>query len=72
VIEEVRSDVTKTRKDGSRGRLRYDYGEQRDPQAALAWLWKFVLCRATGYAESACDGPRLACSEGWGQMSGSA
>jgi len=22
--------------------LRYDYGEQRDPQAALAWLWKFV------------------------------
>ena len=22
--------------------MRYDYGEQRDPQAALAWLWKFV------------------------------
>jgi hypothetical protein len=42
VIEELRTDVTKTRKDGSRGRLRYDYGEQRDPQAALAWLWRFI------------------------------
>src|SRR5439155_22393626 len=42
VIEELRSDVTKTRKDGSRGRLRYDYGDHRDPQAALAWLWKFI------------------------------
>jgi hypothetical protein len=42
VIGELRSDVTKTRKDGSRGRVRYDYGDQRDPQAALAWLWKFL------------------------------
>src|SRR4051812_3224765 len=42
VIGELRSDVTKTRKDGSRGRLRYDYGDHRDPQAALAWLWKFL------------------------------
>jgi hypothetical protein len=42
VIEELRSDVTKTRKDGTRGRLRYDYGEHRDPQAALAWLWQFI------------------------------
>src|SRR5205823_12557223 len=42
VVGELRADVTKTRKDGSRGRLRYDYGEHRDPQAALAWLWKFV------------------------------
>jgi hypothetical protein len=42
VIEERRSDVTKTRKDGSRGRLRIDYGDYRDPQAALAWLWKSV------------------------------
>ena len=40
VIDELRTDVTKTRKDGSRGRLRYDYGEHRDPQAAIAWLWK--------------------------------
>jgi ParB/RepB/Spo0J family partition protein len=42
VIEELRTDVTKTRKDGSRGRLRYDYGDHRDPQAAIAWLWKFI------------------------------
>ena len=39
---ELRTDVTKTRKDGSRGRLRYDYGDHRDPQAAIAWLWKFL------------------------------
>ena len=42
MIDELRTDVTKTRKDGSRGRLRYDYGEHRDPQAALTWLWKFI------------------------------
>ena len=42
MIDELRTDVTKTRKDGSRGRLRIDYGDYRDPQAALAWLWKFI------------------------------
>jgi hypothetical protein len=42
VTAELRTDVTKTRKDGTRGRLRYDYGDHRDPQAAIAWLWKFV------------------------------
>jgi hypothetical protein len=42
VVEELRSDVTKTRKDGSRGRLRFDYGDPRDPQAAIRWLWKFI------------------------------
>jgi hypothetical protein len=42
VVDELRTDVTKTRKDGSRGRLRIDYGDHRDPQAALAWLWKFI------------------------------
>ena len=42
VVEELRADVTKTRKDGSRGRLRIDYGDYRDPQAALQWLWKFI------------------------------
>lgn len=42
VVDELRTDVTKTRKDGSRGRLRIDYGEHRDPQAALKWLWAFV------------------------------
>jgi hypothetical protein len=62
VVDELRSDVTKTRKDGSRGRMRYDYGDYRDPQAALAWLWKFILCRAAGYAESARAGPCFGCS----------
>ncbi len=42
VVDDLRADVTKTRKDGSRGRLRIDYGDHRDPQAAIAWLWKFV------------------------------
>ena len=42
VIEELRSDVTKTRKDGSRGRLKFDYGDARDPQAAIRWLWRFI------------------------------
>jgi hypothetical protein len=42
VVGELRTDVTKTRKDGSHGRLRIDYGDHRDPQAAIAWLWKFV------------------------------
>ena len=31
VIDEFRTDVTKTRKDGSRGRLRIDYGDPRKP-----------------------------------------
>ena len=42
VVDELRTDVTKTRKDGSRGRLRIDYGDHRNPQAALAWLWRFI------------------------------
>jgi hypothetical protein len=42
VIDELRTDVTKTRKDGSRGRLRIDYGDRRNPEAAVSWLWKFV------------------------------
>jgi hypothetical protein len=50
-IEELRSDVTKTRKDGTRGRLRYDYGDHRNPEPALTWLWKFVVCRVARYAE---------------------
>jgi hypothetical protein len=42
VVGELRTDVTKTRKDGSRGRLRIDYGDQREPEAALKWLWRYV------------------------------
>jgi hypothetical protein len=42
VIDELRTDITKMRKDGTRGRLRYDYGDPRDPRAALAWVWRFI------------------------------
>jgi ParB/RepB/Spo0J family partition protein len=42
VVGELRTDVTETRKDGSRGRLRIDYGDQREPGAALKWLWRYV------------------------------
>jgi len=42
VIDELRNDVTKTRKDGTPGRLRLDYGDHRNPDAALKWLWTFV------------------------------
>jgi len=42
VIEEFRTDVTKTRKDGSRGALRIDYGDPRRPEKPIAWLWKFI------------------------------
>ena len=41
VIEELRADVTRTRKDGSRGRLKIDdYGDPKEPEAAIKWLWK--------------------------------
>ena len=42
VIDEFRTDVTKARKDGSRGRLRIDYGDPRQPENAIKWLWKFL------------------------------
>jgi hypothetical protein len=42
VIDEFRTNVTKTRKDGSPGRLRIDYGDPRKPQDAVKWLWKFL------------------------------
>ena len=42
VVEEFRTDVTKTRKDGSRGALRIDYGDPRKPDGPIAWLWKFI------------------------------
>jgi len=72
VVDDLRADVTKTRKDGSRGRLRIEYGDARDPQAAIAWLWKFIVCRVACYAESACVGRLLACSAGDVVLSGSA
>ena len=42
VIDEFRTDVTKTRKDGSRGALRIDYGDPRNPEKPIAWLWRFI------------------------------
>jgi hypothetical protein len=42
VIDEFRADVTKRRKDGSRGRLRIDYGDRHEPARPVEWLWKFV------------------------------
>jgi ParB/RepB/Spo0J family partition protein len=42
VIEGFRTDVTKTRKDGSRGAVRIDYGDPRKAEKPIAWLWKFI------------------------------
>ena len=42
VIDEFRTDATKTLKDGSRGRLRIDYGDPRQPDDVVKWLWKFL------------------------------
>src|SRR5437764_10938888 len=42
VIDEFRSDVTKTLKNGQRGRLRIDYGDAHKPGDAVKWLWTFV------------------------------
>jgi hypothetical protein len=42
VIEEFRADATKTLKDGSRGKLRIDYGDPKQPEKPIAWLWKFI------------------------------
>jgi hypothetical protein len=45
VVEDFRTDVTKTKKDGTRGRLKIDYGDRHladHPTAAIQWLWKFL------------------------------
>jgi len=42
VVEELRTDVTRTRKDGGRGRLKIDYGDPKEPEAAIEWLWRFL------------------------------
>lgn len=42
VSDEFRTDVTKTRQDGSRGRLRIGYGDPRDSQKPISWLWKLI------------------------------
>jgi hypothetical protein len=62
VLDEHRTTETPTLKSGKPGKTKVSYGE---PEDAIKWLWKFVLCRAAGYAESALGGPRLGCSTGW-------
>jgi hypothetical protein len=47
VIEEFRTDVTKTRKDGSRGAMRIDYGDPRKPEKPIQWLWRFLDAAST-------------------------
>jgi hypothetical protein len=42
VIDEFRTDVTKTVKSGERGRLRIDYGDPHKPGEAVKWMWKFI------------------------------
>jgi hypothetical protein len=42
VIGELRTHVTKTRKDGTPGRLRFDYGDPRSPEPAVRWLWRYL------------------------------
>jgi hypothetical protein len=42
LLDEFSADVTRTRKDGSRGKLRIDYGDPREPEQPIAWVWKFI------------------------------
>lgn len=42
VLEEFRTDVTKIKKDGSKGVLRIDYGDQYKPEEPITWMWKFI------------------------------
>jgi len=36
------SRILDNRKDGSRGKLRIDYGAPKQPEEPIAWLWKFI------------------------------
>jgi hypothetical protein len=36
------SRILDNRKDGSRGKLRIDYGDPHQPEAPVTWLWKFI------------------------------
>lgn len=42
VIEQFRTDITKTRKDGTRGARRIDYGSPQTPEDPIKWLWKYL------------------------------
>jgi hypothetical protein len=48
VLDEQRTTTTPTLKSGQPGKTKVSYG---DPEAALRWLWKFVVCRVPSYAE---------------------
>jgi hypothetical protein len=55
VLEEHRTTTTPTLKSGARGKTKVAYCE---PEVAAKWLWRFVICRGGGYAESPWDGAR--------------
>jgi ParB/RepB/Spo0J family partition protein len=42
MVDELRTDVTKTKKDGTRGRLKIDYGNPKEPEPAIKWLWRYI------------------------------
>ncbi len=42
VVDEFRTDAAKIRKDGTRGALKVDYGDHRNPERAIAWMWKWI------------------------------
>jgi hypothetical protein len=62
VIEQFRTDVTKTRKDGTKGATRIDYGNPREPEKPIQWLWRFVDA-ATSPAELYGRGLVVVCAE---------
>jgi hypothetical protein len=64
VLDKHRTTTTPTLKSDQPGKTKVSYGE---PEDALKWLWKFVRCRAAGYAESACGGPCFPCSAACGR-----
>ena len=45
MLDEFRTDVTKTKRDGTKGRMKIDYGDRavdKFPEDAQRWLWKFL------------------------------
>jgi hypothetical protein len=53
-IDELSSVEVPTLKSGKDGKPKVVYADVAD---AERWMWKFLLCRAPGYAESALGGP---------------
>jgi hypothetical protein len=42
VIGDFRTEFTKTLQSGARGKLRIDYGNPREPQDPIKWMWRFI------------------------------